>query len=260
MPLQRTSIPIGNASYPHYYLCHYLPRSAGRDTLSHSLLKFKLGRQPDLSGWIDCSLNTLAGAGTPILPHTTIVRALHHEETAVHEASPASLDTLGHALAARFQSDYQPSLLRKSRPTREIKGFTREQRAIELQDLYYLAEPAPGPPSVKPNPILIIDDILTTATTIRAIIAVLRTHYTRSTISIFTLAKATYDAPASALSVKGQNYQLEQGMDWVLAEDARDYGILSAPGDINPSAPSPTAQSSYSIQQLMNWIASDDFP
>lgn len=248
MPLHRKTIQIGNASHPHYYLCHYRPKSTGRDTLSRSLLKFKLGQQPDLSGWIDCSLYALAGAGTPILPHTTIIRALHHEETAVPGDSPASLDRLGRALAALSQSVYQPSLLRKSRTTREIKGFTREQRVIELQDLYYMAEPAlpllpqqsparwsrfntghpdipePSPPDPDPilmDNILIIDDVLTTGTTIRSIIAALRSRYPRSALSIFTLARAAYDTPGNATVIKGQTYQLEQGMDWMLAEDAR---------------------------------------
>jgi predicted amidophosphoribosyltransferase len=235
MTLLRTSIAYGDSSYPHYYLCPYLPVSAGRDTLSHSLLKFKLGRQPDLNGWIDCSLEALAAA--PLLPHTTIVRALHHDETTVLPDNPASLDLLGEALASRFQSDYRSTLLHKSRLTRQIKGFSKEQRTAELRDSYY-SEDFPGD-----GAILILDDILTTGATVKAILAALRTRSPRSSFSVFTLARATYGArPNGAPPLKGQNYQLEQGMDWILAEDPAGY------------------YSAYSARQLMNWINAGDFP
>ena len=236
MSLLRTSIQIGNASYPHYYLCHYLPVSAGRDTLSHSLLKFKLGRQPDLSGWIDCILETLAAL--PILPHTTIIRALHHDETAAPPDNPTSLDKLGAALATRFHSLYQPSLLRKQRMTRQIKGFSKEQRMTELRDLYYIGDPIPIA-----GPILILDDILTTGATIAAILTALLPYSPRSSFSIFTLARATYDGrPNDGLPLKGQNYQLEQGMDWVVAEEESTY------------------YPAYSTHQLTAWINAGHFP
>jgi predicted amidophosphoribosyltransferase len=236
MALLRTSIQIGNASYPHYYLCRYLPVSAGRDTLSHSLLKFKLGRQPDLSAWIDCILETLSAL--PILPHTTIVRALHHDEIAVRQDHPASLDKLGAALAIRFDSHYRPSLLRKCRTTRQIKGFSIQKRTTELLDLYYIEDPP-----ATPGPILILDDIFTTGSTITAILAALHPYSPGSSFSIFTLARATYDPrPNDGLPLKGQNYQLEQGMDWVMAEDAAIY------------------RHAYSARQLTAWINAGDFP
>jgi predicted amidophosphoribosyltransferase len=262
MALQQTSIQIGNASYPHYYLCHYLPVSTGRDSFSHSLLKFKESRQPDLSGWIDCTLDALATL--PILPGTTILRALHHDETAIRQDKPTALDKMGKALAARFRSDYRPSLLRKYRPTREIKGFSKEQRTTELQDTYYYIEDAApqfsigdtqspigdtqgsiGDEHIPPGDghFLLLDDILTTGTTIRAIIAAILLHYPKAQFSIFTLARATYDARSnSALPLKGQNYQLEQDKDWILAEEDADY------------------YPDYSALQLMNWIDTDRFP
>jgi predicted amidophosphoribosyltransferase len=258
MALLHDNIQIGNASYPHYYLCGYLPASAGRDTLSHSLLRFKLGRQPDLSGWIDCILETLATL--PILPHTTIVRALHHDETTVPPDSPASLDKLGAALAARFHSDYRPSLLRKHRPSRPIKEFSKEKRTDELRDLYYIGEPAlpssqparstslasgfPIHPGLPAAPILILDDILTTGATVAALLAALLPYFPHSSFTIFTLARATYEAsPNESLPLKGQNYQLEQGMNWTMAEEgAAAY------------------YPAYSGRQLMAWIEAGSFP
>ena len=245
MSLHHSTLSLENGSCPHYYLCHYLPRSAGRDTLSHSLLKFKLGRQPDLSGWIDCALDTLAGGLLP--PGATIIRALHHEETCIGDDNPASLDELARALATRFQCHYLPAFLRKYRRTRPIKGFNKEQRVAELRDLYYIGDPSfprqPFPLSPKSNHILLLDDILTTGTTVRAIIAAILHHYPLASFSVFTLARATYNADLNNTQpLKGRHYQLEQDRDWVLAEPNTGY------------------EPAYSALLLKNWIATDDFP
>jgi len=238
MGLQRDVIQWENGQISHYYLCNYLPVSAGRDTLSHSLMKFKRGEEPDLSGWIDCSLQVLGD----ILPAgTTIVRALHHHEKTIGDR-PEALDHLGAALASAFHCAYRPRLLRKSRVTCEIKTLSRRQRDRELTDLYYIAPAdAPAPTPVPAPPILLIDDVLTTATTAKKIIAVLRRHYPAAGISLFTLAKADYDARLNRSTIlEGRNYRLEQGLDWVLAEE--------------------DPPSYYSPGQLRSWILSGNWP
>jgi predicted amidophosphoribosyltransferase len=233
MALQQTWLSYNNDLYPHYYLCHYLPRSAGRDTLSHSLLKFKQSRQPDLEGWIDCALEI--GSDMPIPPGATLVRALHHNETAI-PVSPAALDLLGQRLAARLQHHYHPRLLQKTRTTRPVKSFAKPQREEELQGIYSVnltyAASLPQPPSHW----LVIDDLLTSGTTIRAIIQAIRHPCPDTPISIFTLTRADTTTPTPSL--KGQNYQLEQGQDWVLSEPATPY---------------------YSLPQLKAMIRSDTF-
>jgi predicted amidophosphoribosyltransferase len=245
MALQQTYIPHNGAVYAHYYLCNYLPLSAGRDIFSHSLLKFKMGRQPDLSGWIDCSLDMLASGipcaipipGDSLIPEgSTIVRALHHDEMVAAENPPTSLDLLGRALADRFQSHYRPSLISKTRPARKITRLTLEQREAELNDIYIMNAPVTPAPFV-----LIIDDILTTATTVRSILSALLNRRPDASIVVFTLAKADYDRNANNKSsaLRGQNYQLERGMDWVVAEKE--------------------AIPHYSGRQLRSWIHADTF-
>ncbi len=249
MGLQQTSLPYKNTSYLHYYLCNYLPVSVGKDTLSHSLLKFKRGRQPDLNGWIDCSLEMLAT--TPILPPgRIIVRALHHEETILREDSPpTSLDKLGSALALRFKGHYRPTLLHKSLPTQEIKELSKEQREAELQGLYSLHPSPIGPSPISPSPIgpaastlpapaipslrqtapsfLIIDDILTTGTTMKMIIDAILRSYPEANLCIFTLAKADYDTSFNkSTPLQGQNYQLAPGRNWVVAEEEASFYSL----------------------------------
>src|SRR6186713_319184 len=105
MALQQTYLSCNGELYPHYFLCCYLPRSAGRDTFSHSLLKFKLGRQPDLDGWIDCALEALATIDIPA--GTILVRALHHDETNIPDI-PVSLDVLASRLGRRLHIRYLP--------------------------------------------------------------------------------------------------------------------------------------------------------
>src|ERR1700761_6637137 len=106
MRLQTTSITCFNSTFEHYYLCHYLSLSAGEDILSHSLLRFKDRRQPDLDVWIDSSLAALKEA--PLSADAIILRALHHDETIIDTANETALDILGQNIAGRFGCRYLP--------------------------------------------------------------------------------------------------------------------------------------------------------
>jgi len=239
MALRQTYLSYNKEVYPHYYLCSYLRRSAGRDTLSHSLLKFKRGRQPDLDGWIDCAVEMLTEMS--ISPGTAVVRALHHNEIIVPD-TPVPLDLLGQQLAARFHLCYHPRLLFKAHPIRPVKAFGRPRREEELQGLYTIdpAYAAVTFPEGPPKHWLIIDDILTSGATIRAIIqAIQQSNPASASLTIFTLTRAELSTlPHTSASIKGLHYQLEQGADWVLAE---------------PSLPP------YSLLQLKNMIRKDVF-
>jgi predicted amidophosphoribosyltransferase len=279
MGLQQTSVGHNNNDqYPHFYLCNYLPGSVGRDTFSNSLLKFKRGEHPDLEGWIDCTLEE--STGLPIREETIILRALHHHEPIANPLRPASLDLLGKALASRFQCRYLPGLLHKSRPVEEIKKLTREQRVIALDKAYRFSTPSANPhdPYSTPYPhgprdhsdpytphdyrdhrdhpdhqhhYLILDDIVTTGSTLNAIIEAINREYAQQepnipspSILAFSLAKADYDASFNLFhSLQGRNYRLEQGdTHWLLAEEEETY------------------QPYYSPLTLGNWIREDSFP
>jgi predicted amidophosphoribosyltransferase len=218
MGLQKTSITYNNSLYTYYYLCHYLPLSAGADTLSRSLLKFKRSIRPDLHAWIDCTLEVFHNI--PLSPGTIILRALRHDETRVHESPPSALDLLGQSLAASFQCQYLPSLLCKSRPTLSNKGLTRDQRETELNDVYSIAQK-----NLPPHPtFLLIDDILTTGTTIRTIIHTLHQAFPLSPLQVFTLAKADNDPDLNRSSPPhSQNYHLEEDAGWIIAEEPAPY-------------------------------------
>jgi predicted amidophosphoribosyltransferase len=235
MPLYHTYLSYNQRLYSHYYLCHYLPASAGHDNLSHSLLRFKKGRHPDLEGWLDCSLELFAQV--PIPPGATIIRALHHHETTV-SSTPSPLDNLGEQLAYRFQHHYHPRLLQKTLPNQPVKLFSRPRREEELQGLYRID---PTYNTLLPDPPghwLIIDDVLTSGATIRAILQAICQAYPQAAITIFTLTKATTTLPLHP-ALKGQHYEFGEGdTNWTLAEDQASY---------------------YSLLQLKSMILNDTF-
>ena len=226
MPLQQTYLSHNQQLLTHYYLCHYLPASSGKDILSHSLLKFKKGRQPDLDGWIDCALEIFAEA--PIPPNGTIIIALHHQETAV-STIPVALDLLGQELAARLHCQYHPRLLEKTQPNTPIKSFSKPRREEELQGLYRVNTSYAASLPDQPTHWVILDDILTSGATVRAIIQAIREASPSLTppITLFTLAKAGAPKPQDPPLLKGQNYQIEEGLGWTLAEPPLPFYTLS---------------------------------
>jgi predicted amidophosphoribosyltransferase len=210
--------------------------------LSHSLLRFKSGEQPDLDGWTDCSLEMLQSSHLP--PGTILIRALRHEETRVQESThPGSLDLLGQSLAAAFNCQYRPQLIRKSRSVRPAKSLSRQEREKELLDVYQLnptlfrsmrlSETAP--PSF-----FVLDDILTTGTTVRMILKTLTNFFPDSRIGIFTLARADHDHSLNkSAPPRGQNYQIDPQEGWKVAEEDFFY---------------------YALNQLKNHIRANSFP
>jgi predicted amidophosphoribosyltransferase len=169
MNLQINWVGLDESLYSHYFLCHYMPSSSGKDTLSHRILRFKRGYQPELDHWIQYTLRSISAAALP--EGLTIIRALHHEETRVPADGRLPLDILAENLAKFLDADYRPQLLRKSHPCRAVKELSVPERESELQHLYYMVQPPPD------TPILILDDVLTTGTTMKGIIrALLAAH------------------------------------------------------------------------------------
>jgi predicted amidophosphoribosyltransferase len=192
MPLQQSRITCGNTAFTHYFLCPYYPLAAGEDLLSYSLVRFKQRLQPDLDAWISCAGKLLGDFF--FAPDTIILRALRHEETTFRAEFPSALDLLGQSLARNFGCSYRPALLCKTRATLPGKYLTRGQRVSQLRDAYRLEGPSGN--LINPDtPFLVIDDILTTGSTMRAIIRTLRDSLPVSPIDVFTLTRADYGAP-----------------------------------------------------------------
>jgi predicted amidophosphoribosyltransferase len=196
MELLTSKIKCGDTWFAHLYLCPYLPLTAGTDALSLSLIKFKQRIQPDLDAWIDCSIRLLGQQH--FSPDTIIIRPLRHDETSARPDFPSALDLLGQSLATHLRCRYIPTLLTKSRPTLPNKHLTRRERSSQLRDVYQLTPTppsagAPNSPGLTPHtPFLLIDDILTTGTTMRALINTIRPDYPNCPIKAFTLTRADY--------------------------------------------------------------------
>jgi predicted amidophosphoribosyltransferase len=202
MGLLTSKIKCGDTRFTHFYLCPYLPLTAGADALSKSLLKFKQRIQPDLNAWIDCSAQLLGQLF--FSPDTIIIRPLRHDETFARPEFPSALDLLGLSLATHLRCRYLPTLLTKSRPTLPNKHLTRHERTSQLRDVYQLtpipASPAAArSPALAPatTPFLLIDDILTTGATMRALIGAIRHVYPDCPIRAFTLTRADYTQRAA---------------------------------------------------------------
>jgi len=160
--------------------------------LSHSLVRFKQRLQPDLGAWIACAGDLLAHLS--FSPQTIILRALRHEETTIRPEFPSALDLLGQALALKFGCRYRPDLLSKTRATLPGKLLTRSQRVTQLRNVYRMGD-AFGADFIPDTSILVIDDILTTGTTMRAIIRAVSERLPQCRIEAFTLTRADYGSP-----------------------------------------------------------------
>ena len=163
--------------------------------MSISFLRFKQRTQPDLDAWIERSARSLQPLG--FTPGTIILRALRHDETRFRPEFITPLDLLCQTLADRLSCHYQPDHILKSRITLPGKHLTRTQRNNQLKDLFLIPHPIT---SLPPPPFLLIDDILTTGATMRALFRTLRCRYPASPICAFTLTRADYQAPTPSKS------------------------------------------------------------
>jgi predicted amidophosphoribosyltransferase len=195
MALHKTFILHEGIVYPHYFLSNYLPLYLGADKMSGSLLNFKDGRQPDLGIWIDRALAGISSMQWP--PGVLVIRALHHQETKAGTGGETPLDLLGLALASGIGGSYRPDLLRKTKPAPGIKRLPTREREEILKDIYYIGVPSQAPDiavppqlPVQPSGILLIDDILSTGSTARAIMQAIFGRFAREDFCLFTLARA----------------------------------------------------------------------
>lgn len=216
MSIQTKTIESHGELFEHQFLCHYRPWSVGFDKLSKSLLRFKNNEFPDVKAWIECSMEALA----EFLAHTTIIRALNHEELTAHNAISNPLDKLGIALGEKFDCTYSPQLLVKKRFSRPQKSLSRKERELETKDLYEFSWTS------NPIQILIIDDIITTGQTMSSIIQSIRTSDKTIPIRLFTLASTDRsDNMNHAVHLRGSTYEWQSVEGWTTVnENNINYG------------------------------------
>lgn len=217
MALHKATLTDGSLEMDHYYLCHYVPLTVGKDFLSRSLLRFKERMELDLSAWVECSVEVLKSMS---IEGCIIVRAFNHVER-FHTLS--ALDHIGVKLAQTINCRYEPTYLKKAKDVPELKKLNRADRTKALKDVYQFVPPAK---SLKSN-FLILDDILTTGTTTMAIATAIREQLPSATITVFTLAKADYDLQMNEQVIFEAEHFQWHGNAWEVREDEVQYESLA---------------------------------
>ncbi len=167
-----------------YHLTYYIPRNTGHlDQISEGLLSFKDGVPDMVRFWCDKAIQEVGNIFNP----SFIVRALSSSELTVIPTSP--LDQLGRCLAAHLNSMYLPELLWKSSTNPQLKKLNRQDRHRVIHGLYTASQIE----ITGKIEILIIDDIITTGSTVREIFRALSQTYPGASIKFLSLAKTKND-------------------------------------------------------------------
>lgn len=218
MALQERIIASPSGPVVHHYLCHYKPRAVGADKLSESLLRFKQGYPVDLQAWTECAQAALV---TVLDPQTTIIRALSHKELTIINPPYTSLDILASRLAFQCAGQYLPQGLAKQRPTMPMKMLSRAERKKELHHVYTVGQKLIFSSC---EAILVLDDILTSGSTVGAILEALDAAVTGKSISVFTLAYTEkYALLNDRLNLESYTYQWDHVSGWNQMEESADY-------------------------------------
>jgi len=165
-----------------YFAAYYRPTNSGhQDTISQYIRDFGKWIEPQTSRWISLVVPLICGAG----PFDVIVRALGSSELAAQVNGP--LDRLCEAIAQQSGATYAPELLMKTRTTRTLQGLGgRMGHRKELAGAYEFQGSG-----VKPDSrILVIDDIMSTGSTLEAVGSAIKKALPNSEIVAFVLGKA----------------------------------------------------------------------
>ena len=215
MGLQLHHIEFQTENFPHYYLCNYQPRYAGNDELSKSLLRFKMCNKVDVEAWTECAIQELKKV--KFKSDLLIIRAAGSHETTLSYEHHTALDWLGKKLADNFGGNYFPDVLSKSQKTRSIKTLSRIEREIELSNVYSFRK------GISCDEVLILDDILTTGTTVKEIIRAIKNSGLRCPVKVFTLADTNHQAILNYnIELTGTSFTWKQE-EWQRVAETDEY-------------------------------------
>ena len=121
-----------------------------------------------------------------------IIRALSSSETVAENGH--SMDAIGNIIADVTGSQYTPMMIFKKRATKPLKHIKRKHdRFNELKNIYQVDTSV----NLKSKKILIIDDVYTSGSTVRAITKCLKSKESSIIISAYFLCRTTYDPKAN---------------------------------------------------------------
>lgn len=190
MKVYTEKLGLGSNTAPVHFLCGYIPGYPSTDALSRSLMSFKYGRKNEVAAWTHFALE--AFSELDLSAADIIIRPFAHEEMNANRFSfsKSPLTMLCRAIADKYGAGFQPDLIEKKRVTKSLKGMGRDSRTKELSGVYR-ANPANATFSFRK--IWMIDDVLTTGTTARAVWKALKTVLPDVDFNVFALARTTHD-------------------------------------------------------------------
>ncbi len=181
------------------HIGHYFPVSSGlHDDFSKELLRFKENQETSIKKWArfveKCQL--------PFNLNKSVfcVRLLGHNEVRYHYGLPKPLDKLGRHLQSISVSGkrfvYLPGLIFKNRKTRPLKFLSRTERENELKGVYQCGMINSDKYAKQKSwrwSFVIMDDIITSGTSMRAVANAIWETYPNAEINGFALARTTRD-------------------------------------------------------------------
>ena len=221
MNFPKQHLSIADRLIPLHYLCGYRAASRGHDGISKSILKFKEGDAMHIAAWAEVALLALRQAG--LRQGDMMVRALGHQETAVlWRSEPKPMDLFCRFISEKSGCAYSPDIIRKKWKTEKLRYMNRAQRERATQDAYELA-PVFG---WGKQCVWIMDDVVTTGSTVRAIAAALLKRYPEVELRAFCLARTDGDyGDVERGLVRGEHYgwDVKTG-NWMAMEEPTLYG------------------------------------
>jgi predicted amidophosphoribosyltransferase len=172
-----------NIFFKMYHLCYYFSKPGLRNEDVKLILDFKNKDESAIRHFIIKALENLQHH--TIDADLIIIRALHSFETVAGSEPDNALDRLGQSLSTVFDCTYYPEIISKTRPTGSIKSLTIAQRKKEIEDVYRLKQDTFN---FNYRKVLIIDDVVTSGTTVCAIMTAILDAYPKAEIEVFCLA------------------------------------------------------------------------
>jgi hypothetical protein len=171
---------IHGLDHVYFSAYHHALRAGPKDTVSQYLRDFNEGVEPQTSRWISFAAPLICSAG----PFDVIVRVLRSGELAADGTS--ALDRLCKTIALQSGAIYAPERLVKTRTTRTLQGLGgRTAHRKELAGAYAFEGSA-----IKAGArILVVDDILTTGSTLEAIASAIKKSLPDAGVVGFVLGK-----------------------------------------------------------------------
>ena len=205
-----------------WYLGYYFTyNSSEHDYSSGLLLDFKKNYDHATTKWVDVVVNNF----NPDIDFDLIVRVLNSNETNYLSHSP--IDKIGNGLSKALDVPYIPNSLKKKRATQQLKGLKKVDRKNEISGVYEFYPPSNN----HVRNILVIDDIITTGSTIKEIKRAISEKISNFNLYLLVLGK-TYDSWADE---NANNKELN-----VLLQDSPKVRKSFDTGISNPKKESPS--------------------